>query len=309
MGRVIPDSEDRPCLLVVDDQPANVQALYQALRSDYRILVATSAEQALALIRTTRPDLVLLDIVMPGMDGFEVCRCIKSDPSTASIPVIFVTSDTDEDIEAQGLDLGAVDFITKPIRPAVVRARVRTHLTLQAQAALLRTLAHVDGLTGVSNRRAFDERLAIEWRRAVREEKPIGLVMVDIDAFKPYNDAYGHQAGDVCLRRVAQSSAATLGRPGDMLARYGGEEFVCILPDTGFDGTKQVADRLEQAVRDLKIEHLTAPAYSFLTISLGATSMRPSTQDDMASLVRVADVQLYRAKLAGGGRVCMDAGH
>lgn len=298
-----PEPAPRARLLVVDDQPALVHALYQALHGDYQVLVATSGEQALEHLRTRpRPDLLLLDLQLPGIDGLEVCRRLKADEASRDIPVIVVTGRSDEETETQALDAGAVDFISKPIHPAVVRARVRTHLTLKHQADLLRQLAFIDGLTGVHNRRCFDERLTAEWLRAAREQGPLGLLMVDVDAFKRYNDRHGHQRGDDCLRTVAQCLAGALVRPGDLLARFGGEEFACLLPDTDGTGALDVALRLERAVRLLALPHADSP-FGVVTVSIGAASLRPTLQEPPAMLVATADGQLYRAKQGGRGRV------
>ena len=223
--------EVRPRLLMVDDEPLNIQTLYQAFAADHQVFIATNGAQALSLCAAKHPDLVLLDVDMPGMDGYEVCQRLKADVALRDIPVIFVTGHTDEAAETRGLDAGAVDFITKPINPKIVRARVKTHLTLKAQSDLLRQWVYTDGLTGVRNRRYFDERVAEEWGRAQREQRPLSVVLLDIDYFKRYNDHYGHQAGDDCLRRVGATLKASLKRQGDMVARYGGEEFVCLLPN------------------------------------------------------------------------------
>ena len=212
-----------PRLLVVDDQPANIQALYQTFAADHQVLMATSGAQALALCASQQPDLVLLDVVMPGMDGFEVCRRMRADEALRDIPVIFVTAHNDEAAETLGLELGAVDFISKPINPKIVRARVKTHLTLKAQSDLLRQWVYLDGLTGVHNRRYFEERLATEWARAVRNRTDLSAVLIDVDFFKRYNDHYGHQAGDECLpasrgRQLAPGPEAPR-RPGGTLRR------------------------------------------------------------------------------------------
>ncbi|MBI5256658.1 MAG: diguanylate cyclase [Burkholderiales bacterium] len=303
----IPQRRSR--LLVVDDQPANVQTLYQALAADHQIFVATHGEQALKLVREKQPDLVLLDVVMPGMDGFEVCRRLKADPGTVDLPVIFVTAHSDDNEETRGLNAGAVDFITKPINPAVVRARVKTHLTLKHQSDLLRQMAFVDGLTGVFNRRYFDDRLQQEWLRAVRHGSPLSVVLIDIDHFKHFNDTYGHQAGDDCLRRVAQVLAAGLNRPGDLLARYGGEEFACILPETDAAGALELARRMGLLVKDLGIEHSGSPSHQVLTISLGVAgrdALPPGEAGGSAAeLLASADRQLYRAKHLGRDQACV----
>jgi len=289
----------RPRLLVVDDQPANIQTLYQVFSTDHQVFMATHGEQALALCAAQQPDLVLLDVEMPGMDGYEVCRRLKADPAACDIPVIFVTAHKDEGAEAAGLDIGAVDFITKPINPRIVRARVNTHLTLKAQSDLLRHWVYIDGLTSVYNRRCFDERLVSEWGRAVRNGSALSVLLLDVDYFKRFNDRYGHQAGDDCLRRVAEALRAGLRRPGDLLARYGGEEFACLLPDTGLAGALIVAEQLAQGVRDLAIEHAGSGVARMVTVSVGACSKGDVQQGAPLALLRSADEQLYVAKSRG----------
>lgn len=289
----------RPRLLVVDDQPVNVQALYQVFSSDHQVLMATSGAQALSLCASKQPDLVLLDVLMPGMDGYEVCQRLKADDATRDIPVIFVTAHNDEAAETRGLDAGAVDFISKPINPRIVRARVKTHLTLKIQSDLLRHWVYTDGLTGVNNRRCLDERLATEWGRAARNGSALGVVMMDVDFFKRYNDRYGHQAGDECLRRVAAALKAGLKRPADMVARYGGEEFVCLLPDTDLDGAMQLAAQLGQDVFALQIPHADSSVVPVVTVSLGVCSTRECAKTTAAELLRGADAQLYAAKSGG----------
>lgn len=293
-------------LLVVDDQPIHLQVLHRALSAEHQMFVATSGAQALKVAQEQRPDLVLLDVVMPDMDGFEVLRRLRSHPELTDIPVIFITAHGGEEIETQCLQAGAVDFITKPINPNVVRARVRTHLTLKFQSDLLRNLAFMDGLTGVSNRRQFDERLAQEWARAQRNQSALTLVLMDVDAFKAYNDHYGHQAGDDCLRQVAAVLKTGLRRPADFLARYGGEEFVCLLPDFGLEEGVAMAQRLLDSVRCAQIPHQYSPAAPVVTLSLGVASREgalPATVQAQ-DLLALADAQLYQAKRSGRARVC-----
>lgn len=297
-------AQERPRILVVDDQPANIQTLHQVLKGECEVSMATHGEQAIAYCQRRAPDLVLLDIVMPGIDGYEVCRRLKADPATRDIPVIFVTSRDNAEDEARGLDVGAVDFIAKPVSPPVVRARVRTHVALKRQADLLRSLAFNDGLTGVANRRWFDERLQVEWLRCRRNRQPLALIMIDLDQFKPYNDHYGHQAGDDCLRAVAQAMRSRLGRPGDLLARYGGEEFVCLLPETPLEGARRKADDLGEAVESLKVAHAYATATDHVTISRGVAAVVPGADQAPAELVQRADEMLYAAKRSGRNRTC-----
>ncbi len=299
------DIEQRlPRLLVVDDQPANIQAVYQAFSADHQVLMATGGEQALKLAATKQPDLVLLDVVMPGMDGHEVCRRLKADPATQDIPVIFVTAHSEEAAETQGLALGAVDFISKPINPAIVRARVKTHLTLKAQADMLRQWVYVDGLTGVRNRRGFDEQLSSEWGRAVREGSALSVVMLDVDFFKRYNDHYGHQAGDACLRRVATFLRQAVKRPGDLVARYGGEEFACLLPGTDLEGAMGVARQLGAGVEALGLAHAASSVSPVVTVSLGVCATSGNEPGSPEKLLRAADAQLYLAKASGRNRAC-----
>ncbi|MFY8044833.1 MAG: diguanylate cyclase, partial [Rhodoferax sp.] len=255
VSALLDSTHGKPKLLVVDDQPINIQVMYQAFASDYQVFMATSGEQALSIFKSNPPDLILLDVVMPGMDGFEVCKQLKSQEETTNIPVIFVTAHNDAAQETHGLSLGAVDFIAKPVNPAVVRARVKTHLTLKFQSDLLRKLVFLDGLSGVFNRRYFDQQLAVEFARAARSNSPLSLILLDVDFFKLFNDRYGHQAGDDCLRMIAMGLKAALKRPADLVARYGGEEFACILPDTSYQDALVIARELEQRVRKLAIAH------------------------------------------------------
>ena len=297
-------AQPRPRLLVVDDQPINILVLYQAFSADHQVLVATGGEQALALCADKQPDLVLLDVEMPGMDGYEVCQRLKTNPATRDIPVIFVTAHNDEAAETRGLDVGAVDFISKPINPKVVRARVKTHLVLKSQSDLLRSWAYIDGLTGVSNRRYFDERLAAEWGRAVRQGEPLSLILLDVDFFKRFNDRYGHQAGDDCLRRVASAIKIGLKRASDQVARYGGEEFVCLLPSTDLAGAMQIAAEIGQAVFELQVEHADSSVAPVVTISLGVSSKRKDSDGSAAALLSLTDEQLYAAKAGGRHQAC-----
>lgn len=294
----------KPKLLVVDDQPINIQVLHQVFASEFQVFMATNGAQALALCRSNPPDLVLLDVVMPGMDGFAVCTELKADEATRNIPIIFVTAHTDAEQETHGLDVGAVDFISKPVNPAVVRARVKTHLTLKLQSDVMRKLVFLDGLTGVYNRRYFDQHIATEMARAVRNKTSLAVIMVDVDFFKRFNDRYGHQTGDDCLRLVSQTLKEGLRRPADLVARYGGEEFACILPETGFTDAMTIAKELEHKVRAKNFPHADSDAASVVTVSLGVSCRDAEGTESAAELVALADTQLYQAKRSGRGRAC-----
>lgn len=294
----------RPKLLLVDDQPMNIRVLHQLFRYECDVHMATGGEQAIEVCKALLPDLILLDVVMEGMDGHEVCRRLKADPLTQDIPIIFLSANGEEDDEAIGLELGAVDYIGKPFNPMIVRARVKTHLTLKRQGDYLRSMAMLDGLTGVANRRKLEARLEAAWSQACRDNGPLSLIMIDVDYFKKYNDHYGHQSGDQCLRRLAMALAATLNRPYDLLARYGGEEFACLLPDTDLAGAERVAQKMLAAVAELRIEHLASEVGPQVSLSLGVATVRASARLTPQELLRCADEQLYLAKAGGRARVC-----
>ena len=294
----------RPKLLLVDDQPMNIRVLHQLFRYECDVHMATGGEQAIEVCKALLPDLILLDVVMEGMDGHEVCRRLKADPLTQDIPIIFLSANGEDDDEAIGLELGAVDYIGKPFNPMIVRARVKTHLTLKRQGDYLRSMAMLDGLTGVANRRKLEARLEAAWSQACRDNGPLSLIMIDVDYFKKYNDHYGHQSGDQCLRRLAMALAATLNRPYDLLARYGGEEFACLLPDTDLAGAERVAQKMLAAVAELRIEHLASEVGSQVSLSLGAATVLASDRLTPQELLRCADEQLYLAKAGGRARVC-----
>lgn len=293
-------------ILIVDDEPTNIQALGNLLKDEYRIRVATSGEKALAMLHNSGqplPDLILLDIQMPGIDGYDVCRSVKADPNTSSIAIIFVTARNTISEEEFGLNLGAVDYIVKPFNPAIVRARVHTHIKLKQKTDLLEQYALLDGLTGVPNRRHFDEQYAAETKRSLREGHPLSAIMMDIDHFKAFNDHYGHGAGDQCLQKVARALAGTLSRPGDRVCRYGGEEFVALLPGTDADGAREVAERMRLAVEGLAIRHDYSSTGPVVTMSLGAATLEPGADIEPDALLKRADQALYAAKEAGRNRV------
>ncbi|MDA0191766.1 MAG: diguanylate cyclase, partial [Proteobacteria bacterium] len=223
----------------------------------------------------------------PGMDGIEVCRRLKADAALADIPIIFVTARSEPDEETRALEAGGVDFIAKPVNPAVVRARVRTHLTLKAQSDLLRSLVFVDGLTGVANRRRFDEALHDEWQHCRRAGAALTL----------------HLVGDACLKRIAAVLQAGLRRAGDVVARYGGEEFACLLPECDLPAGRAKADELCATVAALEIPHADSPTAQRVTLSVGVATMRPNGANDPTALVAAADAALYEAKRAGRNRV------
>lgn len=292
-----------PCVMIVDDSVANVRFLSHLLQDLGDVVFATNGQDALQLAREKEPDLMLLDVEMPGMDGYEVCRLMKDDKALAQCAVIFITGHTGAEYEIRALEAGAVDFIPKPFNPPVVKARAKSHLTLKLQSDILRSQASLDGLTGVFNRRMFDARLDEEVRRHRRYQVPMALAMVDVDRFKLYNDGYGHQAGDQCLKAVASALNGAARRPGEMTARYGGEEFALILPACDLDGARKLGEWLCQSVRALAMPHNGSPETGQVTISVGVASLVPQDDEAGQHLVAAADMGLYLAKSGGRNRV------
>jgi len=305
---VTPDTPSSPSprgrILVVDDDRLVLATLTHGLaQAGYEVIDADTGDDAILLAREHRPDLILLDIDMPAMDGFATLKALRADPATRDIPVVFVTGHNDPDTEAYCLNSGGVDFVSKPIHPTVLRARVYNQLRLKFFADMWREWVFVDGLTGAFNRRYFDEHLVVAFDRARRDSGPLSVVMVDVDAFKAYNDHFGHQAGDDVLRRVVPALRAGLRRPGDVVTRYGGEEFACLLPDTDAEAAAHVGGLLRQAVEDLALPHVPGGVFPVVTISVGVSTWRPGDLGTALALVERADQGLYQAKRAGRNRV------
>jgi diguanylate cyclase (GGDEF)-like protein len=300
----LPHPTSNQTILIVDDEPINIKALQLVLGEEHNLVFATTGEMALQMaVEEPQPDLILMDIVMPGLDGFEVCRLLKNDDRTRNIPVVFLTARWETSEEAKGLELGAVDYIRKPFSPPIIKARIRNHLELKKTRDLLENLSTLDGLTNIPNRRRFDEILVHEWNRAVRKKAPISLLFIDIDHFKNYNDCYGHLAGDDCLKAVARVLQSSLGRAADFLARFGGEEFIILLPDTKENGCRHLAESIRKAVERLDIEHRDSPVADHLTVSIGAVTCIDVTRCDRELLLEHADRLLYQAKHEGRNRV------
>lgn len=262
-----------PKLLIVDDDPLAIQSLNNVVNAFGEIRFATSGAMALSRMAENPADLILLDANMPEMDGYVTCRFLKQDyPETV---VIFVTASSDPDSEIQALEAGAVDFISKPLNPPVVQARVRTHLQLKQHSDMLRDLIKRDPLTGIANRRCLDEQLSLEWRRSMRTRHALSLMMIDIDHFKAYNDYYGHLEGDNALRLVAKVIESLATRAGDVVARFGGEEFSVLLTNCAEDQAAILAERMREAVHDLAIPHGQSKVSDRITVSIGVATCVP----------------------------------
>ncbi len=297
-------SSSRGSILIVDDEKLNLDILVNLLEENYDVSVAKDGAGALQILEAdTLPDLILLDVLMPEIDGHEVCRRLSANPRTEHIPIIFITAKSSAESETQGLELGAVDYIIKPFNPAVVKARVTNHIRLKQYQDRLEALNIEDPLTGIANRRRFDTYLEHEWRSACRTGAPLSVILMDVDLFKSFNDNYGHLKGDECLRLVARALVDSVDRSIDLVARYGGEEFATILPGTSLDGAKSVAENMRLAVKRLAIAHGYSPVADHVTISLGCATQLASQLEDVTNLVAQADSALYCAKADGRDQV------
>jgi diguanylate cyclase (GGDEF)-like protein len=294
-------------ILIVDDDNTVVIALNKALKKVGRIRFAFSAEQAFSMISERCPDLILLDVELPDILGLEVCSILKSAPETENIPILFITSHTEVGFEEQVFDVGAADYIVKPLNPRVVAARVQTHLDYHRVIRLLEKQAHTDSMTGLANRRTFDERLIEELEVSRHKKEPLTVVLIDIDEFKKYNDHFGHIEGDDCIKNITSALGDLAKRPRDLAARYGGEEFAYILPNTNTDAANALLTDLLRTIEALNIAHAPEAQFDVVTISIGYSTIIPEQEyannsDDWA-IVKAADNALYKSKQNGRNQV------
>jgi diguanylate cyclase (GGDEF)-like protein len=294
-------------LLVVDDERTNIMVLTSVLGREYTIYAAKNGQDALEAAAEYLPDIILLDILMPDMDGYEVLAALKSSASTREIPVIIATALDGIQDETKGLTLGAVDYISKPFSPAIVKLRVQNQIKILNYIKTIKELSLIDSLTGIANRRCFDERLSLEWGRAIRTETPISILILDLDNFKNYNDTYGHMQGDMALRAVAKLFAHELKRSVDFIARWGGEEFIALLASTDWGGALDLAERIRSGVENAVIPFADGQATK-ITVSIGINSQIPASSVSMEDFVQHADQALYTAKKEGKNRVCRYGG-
>jgi len=298
------DNAPRQCILVIDDDPAQLMLLGHILYPLYDVKMAKSGEAGLELAEKHNIDLILLDLVMQGMSGFEVLAQLKESDETKHIPVIFITgSDSNED-EAKGLALGAVDYIRKPFTEVVVSLRVKIHLQLIAQMRTIENLSLTDGLTGINNRRSFDQMIKSTWSYSKRANESFSVLMLDIDKFKQFNDKHGHLNGDTCLKTVAHTIRKSLERGSDEVYRWGGEEFAVVLPYTRLDGAMLIAERIRENIAATPIH--VGEGTVFITVSIGVGSVAPThmyTDEAFLNFCMGLDKALYRAKENGRNRV------
>lgn len=319
------ESVDLARVLLIDDQVIVGEALRCMLEDEGDIELRFCANPARAMDEAVefRPTVILQDLVMPDVDGLVLLRFFRANPATRATPIVVLSSKEDAITKQEAFKLGATDYLVKFPDKLEVVARIRAHsrsyqaqqqrdeayrelsdlkVELEKKNSELQRLSSLDGLTGIANRRRFDEYLEQEWLRAVRDGKRLALILIDIDHFKVYNDNYGHQGGDACLQQVARTLDAEIKRAADVVARYGGEEFVIVLPDTDLQGACIIAEKLRGAIAALKIEHAHSITAQHVTISLGVSSILPREGGSPAALIKMADEELYKAKGGEGKR-------
>lgn len=313
-------------VLLIDDQVMVAEAIRRALSSeeDIKFHYCPDPQKAIRLAAEINATVILQDLVMPDIDGLMMVRYFRVNRATAKIPIIVLSTNEEAVVKSEAFQLGANDYLIKLPDKIELIARLRYHsqgyinqierdeafLALEESRLQLATINHtlqklssIDGLTGIANRRSFDETLKKEWLRAARYQQPIAMLMLDIDFFKRYNDHYGHQGGDECLKEVTRVLSIALHREADFLARYGGEEFSAILPDTSKEGATKVAERMRRAIKSLHLEHKSSKVSDMVTVSIGVSAVVPHKNIEAESIISAADQALYRAKAEGRDRV------
>lgn len=291
-------------ILIADDDPVSLYLLSNVFTEEgFTVSCVKSGEEALNTVLSFRPDIIVLDIVMKGMYGYEVCERLKANRETADIPVVFISSREDVEAEISGLRAGGIDFITKPFNPAIVRMRVSNYIELKKTRDNLEHMSITDQLTGLFNRRYFDKMLNSELRRSSRSHDCLSLLMIDVDKFKLYNDCNGHLAGDECLKLICQTVRKSFRRVGDLVSRYGGEELAVLLPTTPLTSAVMLAENTRKNVEDLHILYSGLPENGYVTISVGVAAMTPEPGANPQLLLNDADKALYQAKTKGRNRV------
>ncbi|MCL2227045.1 MAG: diguanylate cyclase [Oscillospiraceae bacterium] len=298
MAESIFPTNQKNSILIVDDEPLNVTQLVRILGSDYTLFIEKRGRDAVSTAAAQKPDLILLDIIMPDMDGYAVIEALKENEDTCEIPVIFITGLGNQENEEKGLKLGAADYIIKPFSPAIVDMRVRNQLQVINSMRTIHRLSVIDTLTEMTNRRHFNERLQQEWHRAMRAATPLGFFMLDIDNFKKINDNYGHAEGDTVLKAVAKTIMSALKRAADIASRWGGEEFAVIVPDTDMEGTRVVAESIRASIASSEILIAENTLIS-VTASIGVNSLVPTSDSSLDHFVSAADKAMYCAKRTG----------
>jgi diguanylate cyclase (GGDEF)-like protein len=300
------ETEDKSSVLIVDDEKTNIATLTHILSPEYKVYAAKNGQDAIELANEHLPDVILLDIVMPDMDGFEVIISLKDSERTKEIPIIFITGLNNPEAEEKGLSLGASDYISKPFISSIVKLRVQNQIQIMDQINTIKSLSLIDTLTDLPNRRAFDDRMRLEWEHAKRNKTTLSVFFIDIDKFKDYNDNYGHLQGDKVLQIVAKTITRSLNRSTDFVARWGGEEFVVLLPVTDWYGAMKTAEFIRKNMEETVIQHEGKDTK--LTISIGINSITPVPGCTVNDFLNSADQALYLAKKSGRNKVCKNDG-
>ena len=292
--------KSKPTILIVDDVSSNLMLLSNLLKDDYNLKIAKDGVKAIEIMNKYHKeiDLILLDIIMPEMDGYEVCKRLKSQEETKNIPIIFVSTNDSLESEEYGLKIGAVDYIKKPYSPPIVKIRIKNIVGLKLKTDQLEELSLIDGLSQIPNRRHFDKDYLKRFKDISANDGSFAVLMIDIDYFKFYNDNYGHGMGDETIVKIAQSLQATL-RDEDFVARYGGEEFVVILSNINLEYAEDVSERLLTSIRDLRITHKHSSIEDFVTISIGTHFKSKIAEEEKSKFLVMADQALYKAKENG----------
>lgn len=295
-------------VLVIDDDQTTIKLIADTLGKEFDVIFSTTAEGGLNLAKSdVKPDLILLDVLLPDYTGHDLCRRLKEDSATQKIPIIFVTSLEDIASQIKGFELGAVDYVTKPIESTLLKMRVRTHTKLHLQTMELQALAASDPLTSLANRRKFNHTLETEWSRAMRDQQFISLLNIDVDDFKQYNDNYGHGSGDDCLILISKILRNCVNRASDIVARIGGDEFAIILPSVDQNGALEVANNIINKFEELRIQHSFGGEHGHVSVSIGTATSLPSEENGYAELLTLADKAMYLAKRKG--KNCINVGH
>jgi diguanylate cyclase (GGDEF)-like protein len=296
--------ENMKKIFVVDDNDTNLFAAKTALDGVYKTYALASAAQMFKLAAKITPDLILLDIDMPEMNGFEAIKILKNNEQLADIPVIFLTAKSDEESELEGFALGAVDYVSKPFSPPIIKARIATQIKMVEQMRIIEQMGLIDTLTQIPNRRAFDSEINKQWVLAVSNNTSLGILMIDADKFKIFNDTHGHQQGDVALQTVSHVLKTSVRHAKDFAARWGGEEFAVILPDTDSETAFTVAENIRRNIQKCTVPCVDdASKELFITVSIGGYAIKPATGDTINAFVQKADAALYTAKENGRNRV------
>lgn len=290
------NTDQNKTILIINSITSKIEYLRSILEEEYEIITATTELNGLELAVRGNPDLIILDTKLPTLDGFDICISLKDNVLTRNIPIIFVPSIVRKGDEIIGLTSGGIDFIALPFDENVFRKRISNFVSMKKYCDVLETLSYIDSLTGISNRRWFDKCLDQEWRRGMRNARPISLIMIDVDQYKSYNDNYGHIAGDECLYRVAQEINNCLFRPADLLARYGGDEFACILPETKTKEALTIAQRFLVNINSLSIPQSSSGLKNYVSISMGIATLIPERGLSPVDLINRADEQLLKVK-------------